>query len=140
MAKPLWSLAAQHAVDLTAKHGDPDLYDRYFQQARASSSRRSSIPALWLTAFEKPELVKRTLDYSLSSDIRNQDFEASSPRPPSRWPTTSGVDFIKSNWSRISPKLATTVRERSSRPRSTSASPLSKADVESFFTSTHRGC
>ena len=123
-------------VDLTAKHGDADLYDRYFQQARASSSPEEFYTWLYgLTAFEKPELVKRTLDYSLSSDIRNQDFEgiiSSTAEPVANHQVA--WDFIKSNWPRISPKLATYSPGTVIKTAQYFCEPTLKADVESFFT------
>ena len=72
---------------------------------------------------------------SLSSDIRNQDFEgliSSTAEPVANH--QAAWDFIKSNWSRISPKLATyspgTVIKTA---QYFCESPL-KSDVETFFT------
>ena len=123
-------------VDLTAKHGDADLYDRYFQQARASHSPEEFYVWLYgLTSFEKPELVKRTLEYSLSSDIRNQDFEgliSSTAQPNANHQVT--WDFLKANWDRISPKLATYSPGTVIRSTQNFCEPALRTDVQSFFT------
>jgi aminopeptidase N/puromycin-sensitive aminopeptidase len=123
-------------VDLTAKHGDTDLYDRYFQQARASRSPEEFYTWLYgLPAFEKPELVKRTLEYSLSPDIRNQDFQlflASTAEPVAN--QQIAWNFLKSNWSTIAPKLATYSPGTVIKTAQYFCEPSLKADVESFFT------
>ncbi len=123
-------------VDLTAKHGDSDLYDRYFQQARASRSPEEFYTWLYgLTAFEKPELVKRTLEYSMSTDIRNQDFEgflSSTAEPVANHQIA--WEFLKANWSRISPKLATYSPGTVIKTAQFFCEPALKTDVESFFT------
>jgi aminopeptidase N len=123
-------------VDLTAKYGDADLYDRYFQQARASRSPEEFYTWLYgLTAFEKPELVKRTLGYSLSSDIRNQDFElflSSIAEPAAN--RHIAWDFLKSNWSNIAPKLATYSPGAVIKTAQDFCEPALRTDVANFFT------
>jgi aminopeptidase N len=123
-------------VDLTAKYGDDDLYDRYFQQARASRSPEEFYTWLYgLTAFEKPELVKHTLEYSLSNEVRNQDFEGvieSTSEPNANHAQT--WDFIKANWARITPKLATYSPGTIMNAASEFCQPALRSDVQSFFT------
>jgi aminopeptidase N len=127
----------RHAlVDLTAKYGDTDLYDRYVQQARASRSPEEFYTWLYgLTSFEKPELVKRTLEYSLSDEVRNQDFEgilSSTAEPVAN--QQASWDFIKANWNRIKPKLATYSPGTIIKSTQEFCQPALRTDVQNFFT------
>ena len=126
-------------MDLTAKYGDTDLYDRYFQQARVSHSPEDFYTWLYgLTSFEKPELVKRTLEYSLSDDIRNQDFEGlieSTADPVAN--QQEAWNFIKANWNRIAPKLATYSPGTIIKAASPFCQPALREDVQNFFTQHH---
>ena len=126
-------------VDLTAKYADADLYDRYFQQARASRSPEEFYVWLYgLTAFEKPELVKRTMEYSLSDEVRNQDFEgilASTAEPVANH--QESWDFIKANWNRIKPKLATYSPGTIIKATQEFCQPALRTDVQNFFTQQH---
>src|SRR5262249_39893364 len=88
-----------------------------------------------LTSFEKPELVKRTLEYSLSDEIRNQDFEGLIES--TAYPIVNQQEswtFIKANWSRIAPKLATYSPGTIIKATSAFCEPALRTDVQNFFT------
>ena len=54
--------------------GDASLYERVLRLHQTASDPTVSTKALYLLAdFHNPELVKRTLDYAVSGQVRNQD-------------------------------------------------------------------
>ena len=78
--------------------------------------------------------MKRTLEYSLSPDIRNQDFEgflSSTAEPVANQHVA--WDFLKSNWSNISPKLATYSPGTIIKTAQEFCESGLRTDVENFF-------
>lgn len=62
-------------ADIAAIEGDRALYDRYLQHKREVSNdpEEEYRFLMALAAFERPELVQRTLELSLSDEVRAQD-------------------------------------------------------------------
>ena len=64
----------QTALAIAARNGDSDLFDRLQKFYETSTNPELQNGALRLLAqFENPELAKRSLDYALTSKVRNQD-------------------------------------------------------------------
>jgi len=62
------------AVALAAPHGDEAMYDRVLHVVeRTSDPDLKDTAQRVLTRFQNPALVSRTLEYSLSSEVRSQD-------------------------------------------------------------------
>jgi len=72
--KPADPMIVDAAVALAAAKGDAAMYDRLLRVVREAKDpdfRDAALRAL--TWFEAPELVKRTLEYAVSDEVRNQD-------------------------------------------------------------------
>ena len=72
--KPADPMLADAAVALATANGDAAMYDRMLRVARNATDPDLKEAALHaLTRFQAPELVKRTLEYAVSDEVRNQD-------------------------------------------------------------------
>jgi aminopeptidase N len=61
-------------VNLAAAGGDAALYERYRQASKAATDPEVRYQYLYgLTAFSDPALVRRTMDITLSDEVRSQD-------------------------------------------------------------------
>jgi len=61
-------------VNLAALRGDAALYDRYLKASKAATEPELHYRFLYgLTAFSDPALVRRTMDLTLSDEVRSQD-------------------------------------------------------------------
>jgi aminopeptidase N len=61
-------------IDLAATRGDAALYERYRQASRAATDPEVRYQYLYgLTSFSDPALVRRTMDITLSDEVRSQD-------------------------------------------------------------------
>ena len=59
---------------VSASNGDAALYDKVLAVSRNSGDPGEKADALrTLARFRDPALVKRTLDYTVSGEVRNQD-------------------------------------------------------------------
>jgi hypothetical protein len=78
------------------------------------------------------------MEYSLSDEVRNQDFEgivASTAEPVAN--QQESWDFIKANWNRIKPKLATYSPGTIIKATQEFCQPALRTDVQNFFTRQH---
>jgi aminopeptidase N len=65
---------AQTALQMTARNGDAELFDKLQKISQTSTNPEIQTSALRLLArFENPELAQRALDYAVSDKVRNQD-------------------------------------------------------------------
>jgi aminopeptidase N/puromycin-sensitive aminopeptidase len=65
---------AQTALQITARNGDSELFDKLQKIAETSTNPEIQSGALHLLAlFENPDLAKRALEYAVSDKVRNQD-------------------------------------------------------------------
>ena len=61
-------------VNLAALEGDAPLYDRYLARSKAATDPEERYRYLYgLTSFTDPALVRRTMDITLSDEVRSQD-------------------------------------------------------------------
>jgi len=76
LAKPgtVESTLLNAAVPVAALSGDAALYEKYLARSRAASEPEEQHRYLYaLAAFNDPALVRRTMDYIVSPDVRSQD-------------------------------------------------------------------
>ncbi|HEX5482592.1 MAG TPA: M1 family metallopeptidase [Terriglobia bacterium] len=96
-------------LSLAALDGGSALYGQFQEHSKTASSPGEMYGFLYaLTDFTKPPLIQRTLEYSLTPAVREQDFTmfigSLMSNPAARDITW---DFIKSHWDQIQPKLST---------------------------------
>jgi aminopeptidase N len=96
-------------LNLAALEGGQELYDEFLERSKAADSPGELYKFLYaLTDFTQPALIDRTLAYSLTPAIREQDFPffiGRLMRNPAAKDAT--WDFVKSNWPKVESKLST---------------------------------
>jgi puromycin-sensitive aminopeptidase len=99
---------ASVVVGIAARGGDAALYQRYLERKRAAANdpEEEQRFLFGLTAFEHPELVQRTLDLTVSDEVRPQDrahlFARLLGARPSR---LSAWAFVRDRWADITERL-----------------------------------
>jgi aminopeptidase N/puromycin-sensitive aminopeptidase len=124
---------------LGASRGDKQLYDLYLSslpKQKTAQTYRSVLDAL--TYFPQPELIQRTLEYSLSDQVRAQD----TPLILAFWkdvhPSPEVWNFVRTNWPAVSKKV--TVGYYSfvqTAPASFLCSEAGRKQAEEFFHEHH---
>ncbi len=95
---------ASVVVGLAARDGDAALYERYLERKRSAVSdpEEEQRFLLALAAFEVPDLIQRTLDLALSSEVRSQDrtflLAGLLARRASR---LIAWDFVRAHWEHL---------------------------------------
>jgi puromycin-sensitive aminopeptidase len=66
---------ASAVVSIAARHGDAALYQQYIERKRAAANdpEEEQRFLFGLTAFERPDLVQRTLNLAIGDEVRPQD-------------------------------------------------------------------
>lgn len=102
------------AVALAARHGDAAMYDRLLRLFRETSDPDLKDAALHaLTWFDAPELIARTLDLSLSSEVRTQDDWIPVALLLERRETQDQAwEFITQHWPEIERKSTQSTEQR----------------------------
>jgi aminopeptidase N len=105
--KTLDATLSDAAVQVSTNHGDAALYDKILAVNRNAIDPGEKADALRsLARFRDPALVKRTLDYTVSGEVRNQDswtvFVALLRDSETR---TQTWDYIQSNWDKVHAQL-----------------------------------
>lgn len=129
----------QTALAIAARNGDAGLFDKFQKVYETSNNPETHDGALRLLAqFENPELLKRSLDYTLSGKVRNQDVAIqlsiglqSDANRDQIW------TYIKANWDKVQAQLTTEMGGYLVSATASFCSAESRNDVESFFT-THK--
>ncbi|HET7185064.1 MAG TPA: M1 family metallopeptidase [Terriglobales bacterium] len=123
------------AVGLAALHGDAKLYDEYMEHMKQAKSPQELYAYMeGLTHFSQPELAQRTLDLSLTPEIRAQDFFrsmlSSLQNPETR---DMAWSFFKSHWPEVEKKFGATVGFGFGGLASVFCSEQAKQDVQQWF-------
>ena len=126
-------------LDLAAIGGDAALYDAYLAQLRKSLPPEQHYNYLGaLAEFRDPALLRRSLDYSLSPDIRTQDrpgFIASLIDNPAGG--ESAWNFLQARWADLQSKVPAWSMPRVVRGLGSLCDPGAAENVKRFF-ATHR--
>ncbi len=97
------------AIGIAATNGDAALYDKVLNASKTLTAPELQTQALFtLARFEDAALVKRTLDYTVSGEVRNQDswilLSILMQNPSTRNQTW---DYIRQNWDKVSAQFTT---------------------------------
>ena len=105
--KTLDAALADAAVLVSAGNGDAGLYDKVLAVSRNSGDPGEKSDALRaLARFRDPALVKRTLDYSVSGEVRNQDsWTVLAALLRNRETRNQTWDYIRQNWDKVRAQL-----------------------------------
>ncbi len=105
--KTLDATLSDAAVLVSTINGDAALYDRVLAVSRNSGDPAEKADALrTLARFRDPALVKRTLDYTVSGEVRNQDsWVVLAALLRNRETREQTWDYIRKNWDRVHAQL-----------------------------------
>lgn len=95
------------AVQVSTSSGDPALYDKLLAVSRISGDPEEKVDALrTLGRFRDPALVKRTLDYTVSGEVRNQDsWTVLVALLRDRETRDQTWEYIQKNWDKVHAQL-----------------------------------
>lgn len=125
----------QAALDAAAENGDAALFDRLQKVYETSTNPDLQEMALrLLVGFDNPALLERALEYSVSSNVRNQDsaiqFDIGLQDPDTRDATWS---FIKSHWDQVHAELTTDLGSYLVAGTGSFCTVEARDDVKNFF-------
>ena len=137
--KTLDATLSDAAVLVSASHGDAALYDKVLAVSRNSNDPGEKADALrTLAHFRDPPLVKRTLDYTVSGEVRNQDswtvLVALLHDPETRDQTW---DYMQNNWDKVRAQLTVSSGADVVRATGFFCTVQRRDEVTSFF-ATHK--
>jgi aminopeptidase N len=137
--KTLDPLLADAAVLIAVAHGDSALYDRVLAASKDTSNPDDQSDALiTLARFRDPALVTRTLDYTVSGEVRNQDsWILMSLLLSQRETRDQAWQYIEQNWDKVHAQFTTNSGGRVVAATGSFCSVEKRDEVASFF-STHK--
>jgi aminopeptidase N/puromycin-sensitive aminopeptidase len=100
---------ADAAVALATVNGDVEMYERLQQVSQTAADPDLKLAALHaLTGFQAPALVKRTLEYAVSDDVRSQDsWTLIAMLLQGRETQDQAWEFVEQHWPEIERKSTT---------------------------------
>ncbi|HEX2918035.1 MAG TPA: M1 family metallopeptidase [Edaphobacter sp.] len=137
--KGLDPILTESAIAVTATNGDTALYDKVLAESKDGTDPGLQSQALrTLALFSDPALVRRTMDYVTSGEVRNQDswipmailLSSRETRQPT-W------DYIRENWSKVHAQFTTNSGSRVVAAAGAFCSVEKRDEVASFF-GTHK--
>jgi aminopeptidase N len=125
------------AVLVSTSNGDVALYDRLLAVSKGSSELGQQSDALRVLArFHDPALVTRTLDYTASGEVRNQDsWTILTSLLRNRETRDQAWDYIQKNWDKIHAQLTVSSGTEVVRATGSFCSIRQRDEVASFFAS-----
>jgi aminopeptidase N len=137
--KTLDPLMAEAAVLVTAARGDSGLYDKVMAASKDTSNPDDHSEALFtLARFRDPALVKRTLDYAVSGEVRNQDSWVLLAILLSQRETRDQAwEYIGQNWEKVHAQFTTSSGNRVVAATASFCSVERRDEVANFF-ATHK--
>ncbi len=123
------------AIAVAAENGDAALYDKILAASKTLNSPEQQTQALFtLASFQAPALVERTLDYTVSGQVRNQDswvlLSILLRQPETR---TQAWDYIRQNWDKVHAQFTTSSGVRVVGATGSFCTEKQRDEVRSFF-------
>jgi aminopeptidase N/puromycin-sensitive aminopeptidase len=133
--KPADPGIADEAVALATAKGDAEMYERLMRVGRSTGDPDLKEDALrTLTRFQAPELVKRTLEYAVSDDVRSQDSWTLIALLLERRETQEQAwQFVQTHWAEIAKKSTENSGARIVEATGAFCTVERRNEVESFF-------
>ncbi len=130
---------AEAALTVAARNGDAALFDKLQLAYENETDPEIQIGALRLLAsFRDPQLVKRSLDFAVSSKVRNQDAAIQFVIALRDLETRDlAWDYVKANWDKVHAQLTESMGEYLVSATGSFCSATARDDVSSFF-ATHK--
>ncbi len=137
--KMLDATLADAAVLVSASNGDAALYDKVLAISKTSSDPGEKSDALrTLARFRDPALVRRTLDFVVSGEVRTQDsWAVLAALLRDRETRDQSWDYIRQNWDKVHAQLTVSSGEEVVRATGSFCSVQQRDEVINFF-ATHR--
>ena len=137
--KTLDATLADAAVLVSATNGDAALYDKVLAVSKSSSDPGEQTDALrTLARFRDPALVRRTLEYVASGEVRNQDsWSVLVVLLRDRETRDLAWDYIQKNWDKVHAQLTVSSGADVVRATGSFCSVRQRDEVVDFF-ATHR--
>ncbi len=124
-----------NALFVAAAHGNAKLYGRVLRLYETTANPQEKRTALTvLTRFSEPALLTRTLEYTASGKVPNQDSAAVFAQLLTNDATREGTwTYIKANWAKVSAQFTAASGRRVVGATGNFCSATELADVETFF-------
>jgi aminopeptidase N len=137
--KTLDATLSDASVLVSVSNGDAALYDKVLAISRNSGDPAKKTNALHtLARFRDPALVKRTLDYSVSGEVRNQDnWTVLVALLRDRETRDQTWDYIQKNWDKVHAQLTVYSGEEIVRATGSFCTVQQRDEVVNFF-ATHK--
>jgi aminopeptidase N len=123
------------AIAIAATNGDAALYDKVLTASQTLTNPEQQSQALFsLAAFQYPALVTRTLDYTVSGAVRNQDswilLVSLLSNPETR---TQAWDYIRTHWEKVHAQFTTNSGVRVVAATGSFCTAQQRDEVSTFF-------
>jgi aminopeptidase N len=137
--KTLDATLSDAAVLVSTSDGDAALYDKVLAVSRNSGDPGEKTDALHtLARFRDPALVKRTLDYTVSGEVRNQDsWTVLAALLRDRATRDQTWDYIQMNWDKVHAQLTVSSGADVVRATGSFCTARQRDEVMDFF-ATHK--
>jgi hypothetical protein len=137
--KTLDATLSDAAVLVSAGNGDAALYEKVLAVSRNSGDPGEKVDALrTLARFQDPALVKRTLDYATSGEVRNQDsWVVLVALLRHRETRDQAWDYIQKNWDKVHAQLTVSSGAEVVRATGSFCTVQQRDEVLNFF-ATHK--
>jgi aminopeptidase N/puromycin-sensitive aminopeptidase len=137
--KTLDATLSDAAVLVSTRNGDAALYDKVLAVSRNSGDPGEKTDALHtLARFRDPALVKRTLDYTVSGEVRNQDsWTVLAALLRDRATRDQTWDYIQKNWNKVHAQLTVSSGADVVRATGSFCTATQRDEVMDFF-ATHK--
>jgi aminopeptidase N/puromycin-sensitive aminopeptidase len=137
--KTLDPTLSESAIHIAAANGDAALYEKIYAASKDTSDPTAQTEALFaLARFRDPELIKRTLDYDVSGEVRNQDsWIVLSILLQQRETRDQTWEYIQQNWEKVHAQFTTNSGVRVVSATGAFCTVKQRDEVTSFF-ATHK--
>jgi aminopeptidase N len=129
------STLGETAVDVAARNGDAQLFNqlqRIFETSTNPELRETALRSL--ARFEEPALIQRSLDYTVSGKVRNQDAAIQLATSLYGAPTRQQAwEYIQAHWDKVKAELTTEMGSYLVSSTGSFCTPEARESVESFF-------